>query len=85
VIVRGLMEKLGMAEPTADEPVLREIVREKLLEDVRSPRTQMAIALGKVKREDQLYAGTVPHAEVQRRRERNRRARAARRINRGRR
>jgi hypothetical protein len=30
------------------------------------------------------YAGTVPHAEVQRRRAANRRARASRRINRGR-
>lgn len=50
-----------------------------------TPRAQMALLLARTTREGQTYAGTVPHAEKERRRAANRRARASRRTNRGRR
>lgn len=50
--------------------------------DLKSPTTQMALALGRVKREDQTYAGTVPDHVTAGRRAKNKRARAARRAQR---
>lgn len=73
-MIRGLLEKLGLG---SDEAVTAATA------DLRSPKTQMAMALGRTKTEAQIYAGTVPHADVQRRRARNRVARQSRRINRG--
>lgn len=72
-MITGLREKLGLAEDQ-DEYA-----------NLRSPKTQMALALGRVKHPSQVYAGTVPPAVVARRRARNRVARQSRRINRGRR
>lgn len=69
-MIRGLAERLGLDQPGA-------------LDDARSPKTQMALALGRVRHESQVYAGTVPQATVDRRRAANRRARASRRRNRG--
>lgn len=48
-----------------------------------SLHAQMGLLLARTRREGQTYAGTVPHAEKLRRRAKNRRARASRRINRG--
>lgn len=81
-MIRGLLEKLGFAEASTDEPVLAEVVNDRLLEDIRSPKTQMALALGRVKSESQVYAGTANPIAVARRRAKNKRAAAARRINR---
>jgi hypothetical protein len=69
-MIRGLREKLGLSDDTA-------------LDDVRSPKTQMALALGRVKSPSQIYGGTVPPAEKERRRTANKSARRSRRTNRG--
>lgn len=47
-------------------------------EKVESPSTQMAVALGNVKRPGEVYAGTVSPAEKARRRRVGKAARAAR-------
>lgn len=66
---RGLAKLLGLRKDT--------------YADRLTPQVQMGIALARTTREGQTYAGTVPRAEKARRRATNRRARAARRINRG--
>lgn len=65
---------------------LRELLRlgENRYEDL-TPQVQVGLALMAKRRPGETYAGTVTHAEVQRRRAKNRCARASRRINRGRR
>lgn len=69
-MIRGLREKLGL---TTDDA----------LADLRSPKTQMALALGRVKGLGQVYGNTVPDAVKQRRRAANKVARTSRRHNRG--
>jgi hypothetical protein len=64
--VKGLSELLGLTGTRKDLP----------------PQVHMGIALARVKRHGETYAGTVPAAEVQRRRAANRRARASRQANR---
>lgn len=68
-MIPGLREKLGLP---GDGPALQDL----------SPQVQMGIALARTKRPGETYAGTVPYAEVQHRRARNRVARESRRINR---
>lgn len=68
IVLKGLREKLGLTGTVKD----------------LSPQTQMSLVLARVRPDMQIYAGTVPHAEVQRRRTANRRAKASRKINRGR-
>lgn len=70
-MIRGLREKLGL--PTDDTAP----------ESFHDPRTQMVVALRNTGQH--VYGGTVPRAEVDRRRAKNRAGRAARRRNRGRR
>jgi hypothetical protein len=70
VVLGGLREKLGLAG-TAPTTAL----------DL-SPQARMGLLMARTRPEAQTYAGTVPHAEVQRRRAANRRARKARRITR---
>lgn len=66
--LNGLREKLGLTGTVRD----------------LSPAAQMGLLLARTRPQAQTYAGTVPHAEVQRRRAANRRAKASRRANRGR-
>lgn len=68
IVMKGLREKLGLTGTVRD----------------LSPQTQMGLVLARVRPDMHIYAGTVPHAKVQRRRAANRRAKASRRINRGR-
>lgn len=82
MILRGLREKLGLPTASADEPVLAELVDDKVFEDLRSPKTQMALALGRVKTSGQVYAGTASPAKVAARRAKNKRAAQSRRVNR---
>lgn len=70
--MKGVRELLGLKGTVPD------------LADL-TPQAQMGIALARTKRPGEVYADTVPYAEVQRRRARNKQARAARRVNRGRR
>lgn len=65
--IKGLREKLGLTGTVKD----------------LSPQTQMAVVLARVRPDMHIYAGTVPYAEVQRRRAANRRAKASRKANRG--
>lgn len=67
-VIKGLRERLGLTGTVKD----------------LSPQTQMSIVLARVRPDMQIYAGTVPHHVKERRRAANRRARASRRINRGR-
>lgn len=68
-MIGGLAERLGLRTDTASDRL--------------TPKVQMGIALAASGKP--TYAGTVPHAEVRRRRAKNRRAAASRRTNRGRR
>lgn len=63
VVLQGLAKLLGLQGSRED----------------LSPQAQMGLLLARTRPEAQTYAGTVPHAEKQRRR-----AKAARRVNRGR-
>lgn len=66
--MKGLSELLGLDKHVPDE--------------LTSPQTQMALALGATKSTDQVYGNTVPLAVRDRRRAANRRARTSRQINR---
>lgn len=69
VVVKGLSKLLGLKE------------KGRSIADL-SPQVQMGIALARLNKP--TYAGTVPFDEVARRRAANRRAKASRKINRGR-
>ena len=71
-----------LAEHSAGNNSLQALLGEDAYEDLYSPQTQMALALGRVKHTSQVYAGTVPEHITERRRIRNKAARRARRVNR---
>jgi hypothetical protein len=73
-----------MHDNTTERPDngMRALLGEDAFEQLYSPQTQMALALGRVKHTSQIYAGTVPAATVAKRRVRNKVARASRRANR---
>jgi hypothetical protein len=71
-----------MHDNRTNDASMRDLLGDDAYEALYSPKTQMALALGRVKHTSQVYGGTASPFKVAKRRAKNRVARASRRANR---